>query len=180
MLWLGGKDTFEASVTLSKLSLEGEEDWMSHVAVTISFFTGTFLIFLLQLAAAGLYIYLVKQRDEHLVWPLVSFYLICILWLFLSFSFGILWAVLVSLKYFFLNSCYLVTSFIFQFWTVCTTGLINLEVIFKYIWSCIELLRHLSHDKEKLKRVCLSGICFAFGILLNFERHRKTWLLRRW
>lgn len=85
----GKKDTFGVSAILSKLSLEGEEDWMSHVAACNLFIAGTFLIFLLQLAAAGLHIYLVKQRDEYLVWPLVSFYLICTHWLLLPFSLGI-------------------------------------------------------------------------------------------
>lgn len=39
------KDTFGVTATLNKLSLEGEEDWMSHAAATITLLHGLFLSF---------------------------------------------------------------------------------------------------------------------------------------
>ena len=78
-------------------------------------------------AGSSLHIYLVKQRDEYLVWPLVNFYLICTLWMLLRFRLGFPLSCLVHLK----SLLWLLFGdhLIPQFWAVCITGLINLEAI---------------------------------------------------
>lgn len=82
----GKKDTFGVLATLNKLSLEGEEDWMSHAAATITLLRD--FSYLSTSAGSSLHIYLVKQRDEYFIWPLVNFYLICALWMLLPFRLG--------------------------------------------------------------------------------------------